>query len=118
MKASFNRMLARVLQRSLSDKGLIEDARAFLKLNVDGTGTVTEQVITQGNFTIVMLVDMGERPVGIGVSKRNNEDPVDPDVGYNIALTRAIENGLESFRTADERVRTRRRSSGRIVLQH
>lgn len=121
MRISYTAMLDRVIRRSLTDEGLISDARDRLRLkDSHGHGSVVIDTIDQGNFTIVMLNDADGHCVGVGASKRNTDDAHDPSVGYNIAVTRAIENGLRPFVEAERRVKRSKHplktiSSGKYV---
>lgn len=48
------------------------------------------QVWTDPTETYTVVVISGERYAGVGVAKRNASDPVDPQIGYDIACARAL----------------------------
>ena len=48
------------------------------------------QVYTDPTDTYTVVVITGERYTGVGVAKRAASDPVDPQIGYDLASARAL----------------------------
>lgn len=88
--ADISFIASRVIRRMVPDRSLWKAARTYLQ-------DLGVKSFDQGNFTIVTLFDPLDGVIGAGAAKRMPEDGVNHAIGYNIALTRAVESVISSL---------------------
>lgn len=88
-KANLTLVASRAAKRMLTSRNDRKQARAFiLDLTLDS--------FQRGNFSVVTLSDL-DGVAGVGVSKRCPSDNLNDNIGYNIALVRAVEHAIELY---------------------
>lgn len=88
IKADYNLLVKRAVKRIVPAVNRDAMTKKLMNTNIC--------LAVQDNFTIVYITN-GTNVIGIGVSKRNNNDQFDSTIGYNRALQRAVEAACKSF---------------------